>query len=177
MARVVAHRHYLGVWSAKERVSIGEGAATDADLAELEAGDEALAAFTVPKRVRKRLWELDWDDEGAAPRDPAAFEAYGRSTGAFLRAAGIPLGDKLEMRLVAGGPGANAVDDLARHPESALALVNVGESDVLVTTRAFGKTISLRVPPDEGCLVSAKARPYVLTVPSSAEFGLLLELS
>lgn len=170
MARVVAHRHYLGVWSAKERVSIGDRAATDAELAD---GEELLAAFTVPKRVRKRLWALDWDDEGANPRDAAAFEAYGRSTGAFLRAAGIPLGDKLEMRLVAGGPGANAVDDPARHPTSALALVNVGESDVLVTVGM----LSLRVPPDEGCLVSSKARPYVLTVPSSAEFGLLLELA
>lgn len=174
MARVAAHRHYLGVWSAQERVSVGDRTASDDDL----AGDEVLAAFTVPKRVRKRLWELDWDDEGASPRDPAAFEAYGRSTGAFLRAAGMPLGEKLEMRLVAGGPGSNAVDDLARHPQRALALVNVGESDVLVvTTNVEGKTLSLRVPPDEGCLVSPKARPYVLTVPSSAEFGLLLELA
>ena len=86
---------------------------------------------------------------------------------------GVPIGEKLEMRLVAGGPGSNAVDDLALHPASVVALVNVGESDVLVTTNG----VSLRVPPDEGCLVSPKARPYVLTVPASAEFGLLLELA
>lgn len=189
--RVAAYRHYLGVWNAKERVSIGERAPDDAELSALGAGDvigdaaslakseeAVLAALTVPKRVRKSLWALDWDDEGAMrPRDAAAFEAYGRSTGAFLRAAGVPLGEKLEMRLVAGGPGSNSVDDLALHPTSVVALVNVGESDVFVTSTADGKSISLRVPPDEGCLVSPKARPYVLTVPSSAEFGLLLELA
>jgi len=174
MARVAAHRHYLGVWSAKERVLVGDRAPDDAELAALATGDEMLAAFTAPKRVRKRLWALDWDDEGASPRDPAAFQAYGRSVAAFLRAAGVPLGDELEMRLVAGGPGKNAVDDLALHPARVVALVNVGESDVRVT---IGDGISLRVPPDEGCLVSPKARPYVLDVPSDAEFGLLLELA
>ena len=188
-SRVAAYRHYLGEWSARDRVTVGDRAANDAELAALGAadviGDAAalaksdegvLAAFTVPKRVRKRLWELDWDDDGASPRDPAAFQAYGRSVAAFLRGAGVPIGDQLEMRLVAGGPGSNAVDDLALHPASVVALVNVGESDVLVTTHADGKALSLRVPPDEGCLVSPKARPYVLTVPASAEFGLLLEL-
>jgi hypothetical protein len=186
MARVAAYRHFLGAWSARERVSIGDRAPDDAELAALRssevigdaaalgAGDATLAALTVPKRVRKRLWALDWDDEGASPRDAAAFQAYGRSTAAFLRAAGVPLGEKLEMRLVAGGPGSNAVDDLALHPACVVALVNVGESDVLVT---IAEKISLRIPPDEGCLVSPKARPWVLTVPASAEFGLLLELA
>ena len=177
VARVAAHRHYLGVWSAKERVLIGDRTPDDAELAALATGDEALAAFTAPKRVRKGLWALDWDDEGASPRDAAAFQAYGRSVASFLRAAGVPLGEKLEMRLVAGGPGSNAVDDLALHAASVVALVNVGESDVLVTTNVEGKALSLRVPPDEGCLVSPKARPYLLTVPASAEFGLLLELA
>jgi hypothetical protein len=174
--RVAAHRHYLGVWNGKERVVIGDRAPDDAELAALETGDAALEAFTAPKRVRKRLWELDWEDEGAMrPRDAAAFDAYGRSVAAFLRAAGVPLGEKLEMRLVAGGPGKNAVDDLALHPASVVALVNVGESDVLVTID--DGNVSLRVPPDEGCLVSPKARPYVLNVPADAEFGLLLELA
>ncbi|HEY2370204.1 MAG TPA: hypothetical protein VGH87_27600 [Polyangiaceae bacterium] len=190
MIRVAAYRHYLGEWNAKERVLVGDRAADDAELVALGAGDvigdaaalatngdAVLAAFTATKRVRKRLWDLDWDDEGASPRDPAAFQAYGRSLAAFLRAAGMPTGETPEMRLVAGGPGANAVDDLARHANVVVALVNVGESDVLVTTNAEGRAISLRVPPDEGCLVSPKARPYVLTVPASAEFGLLLEIA
>jgi hypothetical protein len=188
MARVAAYRHYLGVWSAKERVVVGDRAADDTDLGALAVGDvigdvatmkdATLAAITVPRRVRKRLWELEWDEEGAMrPRDPALFEAYGRSVGSFLRAAGVPLGEKLEVRLVAGGPGTNAVDDLALHPASVVALVNVGESDVLVTMNVEGKTLALRVPPDEGCLVSPKARPYVLGVPADAEFGLLLELA
>jgi hypothetical protein len=184
--KVGAYRHYLGEWSAKDRITVGDRTADDAELATLGAtdviGDAAaiaksdggvLAAFTVPKRVRKRLWDLDWDEDGASPRDPAAFQAYGRSIAAFLRGAGVPIGSAPEMRLVAGGPGSNAVDDLALHPASVVALVNVGESDVLLTTNG----VSLRVPPDEGCLVSPKARPYVLTVPAGAEFGLLLEIA
>ncbi len=190
MIRVAVYRHYLGEWSAKARVLVGDRAADDAELVTLGAADvigdaaalatkddAVLAAFTAPKRVRKRLWDLDWDDEGASPRDPAAFQAYGRSLAAFLRGAGVPIGDKPEMRLVAGGPGANAVDDLALHATSVVALVNVGESDVLVSIAEDGRAISLRVPPDEGCLVSPKARPYTLTVPASAEFGLLLEIA
>lgn len=194
--RIAAYRHYLGVWSAAERVRIGDHAPDERELAALLANDvigdgatlgtsdDAIAcAMTVPKRVRKRLWDLDWDEAGAAmtPKDAAAFEAYGRSVAAFFRAAGLPLRETFETRLVAGAPGANAVDDLALHAASAVALVNVGESDVLVAVKgSLGDAeveVSLRVPPDEGCLLSPKARPYVVVVPAEAEFGLLLELA
>ena len=164
----------------RSKTSLADLGAADVigDAAALAASDDAvLAAFTVPARVRKRLWALEWEEGAATPSDPAAFQAYGRSVASFMRAAGVPLGESPAMRLVAGGPGENAVDDLARHAASVVALVNVGESDVFVTTNATGEAVSLRVPPDEGCLVSPKARPYVLDVPADAEFGLLLELA
>jgi hypothetical protein len=190
--RIAAYRHYLGAWNAAERVRVHDRAPDDGELAALGArdviGDAALAAsddavalaMTVPARVRKKLWELDWD-EAMAPTDAAAFEAYGRSVAAFFRAAGFVLGETFETRLVAGAPGKAAVDDLALHATRAVALVNVGEGDVLVTLKGSvagaEAEVSLRVPPDEACLLSPKARPYAVMIPAEAEFGLLLELA
>lgn len=203
--RIASYRHYLGTWDPAARLRIchgakaaraAESAPDDRELAGLGArdiigdgaslstSDDAItAALTVPARVRKKLWALDWDDEAAVmtPRDAAAFQAYGRSVAAFLRGAGVPLAETFETRLVAGAPGNNGVDDLALHPANAVVLINVGESDVLIATHgelADAHTeVSLRIPPDEGCLLSPKARPYVVIVPAEAEFGLLLELA
>lgn len=194
--RIASYRHYLGTWEPAARLRVGDRTPDDRDLAALSAretiGDGAslatsddaiMAALTVPARVRKKLWALDWDDDATAmkPRDAAAFQAYGRSVAAFLRGAGVPLAETFETRLVAGAPGTNAVDDLALHPAHAVVLINVGESDVIVSTRGelagAHADVSLRIPPDEGCLLSPKARPYVVIVPAEAEFGLLLELA
>ncbi len=203
--RIASYRHYLGAWDPAARLRILHGAnaarAADrtpddrelaalgahdliGDAASFAASDDAIAAaLTVPARVRKKLWALDWDDEAAVmtPRDAAAFQAYGRSVAAFLRGAGVPLAETFETRLVAGAPGTNGVDDLALHRANAVVLINVGESDVLVAIHGeladTHAEVSLRIPPDEGCLLSPNARPYVVIVPAEAEFGLLLELA
>ena len=72
-ARIAAYRHYLGAWNAADRVRIGDRSPNDDELAALGAkdaiGDAAalatsedavLAALTVPARIRKRLWALEW---------------------------------------------------------------------------------------------------------------------
>ncbi len=186
---VASYRHYLGTWNAKERVVIDGHAPDDAELASLRTSDmigdgaslanseDAIAlAMTLPARITKRLWDLDWSEDGKmTPRDSAAFEAYGRSVAAFFRAAGFPLRETFETRLVAAAPGTNALDDLALHVDRPVALVNVGESDAFILMESH--RVELRVPKTEGCLLSPKARPYVVVVPADAAFGLFLELA
>jgi hypothetical protein len=192
--RVCQYRHYLGPWNPNDRVRVA--AAADwrtpeaSELAELganeplmdgakiaESSDGVLAALTVPARVRKGVWELEWEDAVAmTPRDDAAFAAYGLSVVGFFRAAGFPFGEPSAptVRLVATHPGVNP----PRHDADggALALVNVGESDCSIATTCSIGAVSLRIPPGEGCFVSPAARTYRVIVPSDAEFGLLLEV-
>jgi len=189
--RVGRYKHYLGAWNAPLRVRYDGRAPDEGELAALGAGETladgaiadspepVLAAMTVPAKIRRELWALEWEDDAATltPRDHDAFVAYGRRVVSFLRAAGVPLGGAghpCEARLVAVAPGDNPAPP-AVDPERSVGvtLVNVGESDVLVGSGA----VTIRVPPDEGCLVSAGARPYHVVVPEGAEFGLLLELS
>jgi hypothetical protein len=204
--RVGRHRHFLGAWDPAERLRIARGAhgvshdvtwsaLTEAEIAELgakeqvddatltvedAAGDAVVAAMTVPAKVRRQLWELDWDDEAEtlAPRDQEAFAAYGRGVVAFFRAAGVLLGGPdvpCPTRLVALAPGTNPVSE---ENASAVmtALVNVGESDCRIVAMSPSGPVSLRVPSNEACLLARVARPYHVVVPDDAEFGLFLGL-
>jgi hypothetical protein len=194
--RIGRYRHYLGTWDAGDRVRIAAAvdgawrAPSDDELAQLrttetlgdaaeiaESADAVMAAMTVPAKVRRELWALEWDDESEAmtPRDADAFAAYGRGVVAFFRAAGVPLGGAdaaCDTRLVAATPGRNP----AEVREGRLALVNVGEADCTVAMTGEAGAVSLRVPPDEACLLSRGARLDCIIVPTEAEFGLLLEL-
>ncbi len=196
--RVGRYRHYLGAWDAKERVRLASAvgpapdwrAPTDEELTALHAAevlsDEAsiqssgavLAAMTIPNKVRRELWELEWDDDAVAmtPRDEQAFTDYGRRVAGFFRSAGVTLGGvdrACETRLIASAPGVTPAQEVR---PGMVALVNVGESECLVATGGAAGAVALRVPPDEGCLVSSAAAPYAVIVPADAEFGLLLEL-
>jgi hypothetical protein len=199
--RVCQYRHYLGAWNPSDRVRIAAAAPIEdirdwrapeaSELAELganeplmdgaklaESSDGVIAALTVPARVRKGVWELEWEDaEAMTPRDEAAFAAYGRRVVGFFRAAGFPFGEASAptVRLVATHPGVNPSRDDA--DGGALALVNVGESDCSIATTSAIGAVSLRIPPGEGCLVSSGARAYRVIVPPDAEFGLLLEVA
>jgi hypothetical protein len=139
-----------------------------------ESADAVVAAMTVPAKIRKELWQLEWDDASSTmtPRDEEAFAAYGRRVVAFFRAAGAPFGERpCETRLVAASPGVNPAP-VDTQP-GGVVLVNVGDADCFVRAG----DLSLRVPPDEACLLSAGARPYSVVVPEGAEFGLLLDLT
>jgi len=187
--RVCRYRHYLGAWAPSDRVRVAGRAPEESELAELgandaltdgaalaKAPDRVFAALTVPTKVRKEVWDLEWDDDATlTPRDDDTFAAYGRRVAGFFRSVGFPIGDAAPMvRLVATKPGVNPARDDAQG--RAVALVNVGESDCLLATTCSIGAVSLRVPAGEGCLVSASAVPYEVIVPEDAEFGLLLEL-
>jgi hypothetical protein len=185
-ARAFAHRHYLGTWDPADRVRLAPGATVvtptlafrpldareSAEIA-VEGASEAdvvLAAMTVPAKLRKDLWQLEWDGEASTmtPRDEQAFTAYGRRVVAFFRAAGVALAEPCETRLLAVAPGVSEV--------SALVVVNVGDAPCAVATTCALGALSVRVPPDEACLLSAGGKPYFVVVPDDAEFGLVLAL-
>ena len=192
--QVGRYRHYLGPWNPAERVRVAPGAdglasglpwrAPDAnELGELRveeplgeiASEPVLGAMTVPRKIRRELWELEWDDASGAmtPRDRDAFDAYGRRVVGFLRAAGLAAGsESRDMKLVASAPGVTE----GSNGEGTVTLVNVGESPCWVAVRGPAGAVALVVPPDEGCVVSGAARPWSLVVPAEVEFGLVLEV-